>query len=68
MKDCWWNYYYFTIAITCYYFTIAIMLLVSRNIMVNKCVLGCRSNLHGETIDPTFPTKHEDIKNKNEIY
>ena len=44
------------------------MLLVSRNIMVNKCVVGCRSNLHGETIDPTFPTKHEDIKNKNEIY
>ena len=39
---------------------------VSWNIMINKCVVGCRSNYHEEAIVPafSFSTKHDDFKSK----
>ena len=41
------------------------MLVVSWNIIINKCVAGCRSNYHGEkTVPAFFSTKHEDLKSK----
>ena len=50
-----------------FYLAIAIMILViSWNIMVKKCVVGYRSNYNGETTAPafSFPKNHEDLKSR----
>ena len=41
------------------------ILVVSLNIMVKKCVVGCHSVYHKETTFPAFPpANHEGHKNK----
>lgn len=62
------NYTYFFVRITkksslfYYYFTVAVITVI----MVNNCVMACRSNYHGESTVPafSFSNKHENLKSK----
>ena len=53
------KFYYFTI-------TLLLILVISKNIVVNKCVVGCRSSYHGKYTATafSFPKNHEDLKSK----
>lgn len=45
-------------------------MVISKNIMVNKCVVGCRSSYHGKYIVTafSFPKNYEDHKIKRIIF